>query len=207
MQFKEHDKVTIKISNTDSVTGEIVHVGQLSKHYYVSAGQHSGYYEEHELSALYPLQKNVTYFNVDPLKLHEEQHRTFAEEIEEWAEVANTTTPDSTKAATGSLRFNTGKPQTNEIDPSFILGMGEVLTRSRSKYPAFNWQKDTPFSVPYDSAMRHLMAFQAGDDIDKESQCHHLLHVATNIMFLYYHYNNKSENDDRGFKNKNNKIK
>ena len=98
-----------------------------------------------------------------------------------------------------SQRHNKGKIQTREIDPDFILGIGEVLTKSREKYDAFNWQKDTPFSVPYESLMRHLMAFQKGEEFDKESGCHHLLHIATNVMFLYYHRNN-SKMDDRGFK-------
>lgn len=100
-----------------------------------------------------------------------------------------------------SQRHNKGKIQTREVDPDFILGIGEVLTKSREKYDAFNWQKDTPFSVPYESLMRHLMAFQKGEEIDSESGCHHLLHVATNVMFLYYHRNN-IKMDDRGFKKK-----
>jgi hypothetical protein len=100
-----------------------------------------------------------------------------------------------------SKRYNAGKIQTREVDPDFIMGIGEVLTKSRAKYEAFNWQKDTPFSVPYESLLRHLMAFQKGEELDKESGCHHLLHVATNIMFLYYHRNNVKM-DDRGFKEK-----
>lgn len=99
-----------------------------------------------------------------------------------------------------SLRFNTGKIQTKEIDPDFVLGIGDVLTKSREKYPAFNWCKPTPFSVPYESMMRHLMAFQKGEEFDVESGKHHLLHVATNVMFLYYQLMNHPEMDDRGFK-------
>jgi hypothetical protein len=99
-----------------------------------------------------------------------------------------------------SLRFNEGKVQTREVDPQFILGIAEVLTKSREKYPAFNWQRPTQWSTPYESLMRHLMAFQSGEDFDKESKCHHLLHCATNLMFLYYYYRNQPQNDDRGFK-------
>lgn len=102
-----------------------------------------------------------------------------------------------------SARFNEGKIQTREIDPNFILGIGEVLTKSRAKYEHFNWAKKTNFSVPYESLMRHLMAFQNGEDFDSETQSHHLLHAATNIMFLYYHaINNSEESDDRFFKKK-----
>jgi hypothetical protein len=101
---------------------------------------------------------------------------------------------------TGSLRFNTGKTQTSEIDPSFIIGIGEVLTKSREKYPKANWMRGNDWSVPYESMMRHLMAFQSGEEIDKESGKAHLLHAATNIMFLYYYSQTFPEFDDRLFK-------
>ncbi len=98
-----------------------------------------------------------------------------------------------------SLRFNEGKIQTKEVDPAFILGIGAVLTKSREKYPAFNWQKDTAWSIPYESMMRHLMAFQSGEELDPETKLSHLLHCATNIMFLYYYTQRQPQNDDRGF--------
>lgn len=103
---------------------------------------------------------------------------------------------------TGSLRFNTGKPGSSELDPAFIMGIADVMTKAREKYDRANWAKGNDWSVPYDSMMRHLMAFQAGDDFDKETGKHHLLHAATNIMFLYYYYNNFPELDDRIFKKK-----
>lgn len=128
-----------------------------------------------------------------------------------WILTPDTITPAEAEVVSGPLifdkpeqksaRHNEGKVQLREVDPDFILGIAEVLTKSRAKYDAFNWQKDTPFSVPYESLMRHLMAFQKGEEIDKESGCHHLLHVATNVMFLYYHRNN-TKMDDRGFKKK-----
>ncbi len=194
MQFKEHDKVTIKVSNTDSITGEIVHASEALKHYYVSAGQHSGYYEEHELSA----QQAATYFNVDQFQgmvntVYKAQ--TIKSPLEN-------TPSEPEKATTGSLRYNTGKVQTREIDPSFILGIGEVLTKSREKYPEMNWALPTKLSTPYESLQRHLLQFWSGEDFDKDSGKHHLLHVATNVMFLYYHVMNSPEGDDRAFKKK-----
>lgn len=100
-----------------------------------------------------------------------------------------------------SKRYNSGKVQTREIDPNFILGIGEVLTKSREKYDHFNWCKPTKLSTPYESMMRHIMAFQSGEDFDKETQSHHLLHAATNLMFMYYHItNNPEDSDDRFFK-------
>lgn len=101
-----------------------------------------------------------------------------------------------------SARFNEGKTQLREIDSNFILGIGEVLTQSRGKYDELNWQKDTKFSTPYESAMRHLLAYWSGQDYDNESGKHHLLHAATNLMFLFFHSRNNPHMDDRGFKDK-----
>lgn len=99
-----------------------------------------------------------------------------------------------------SLRLNQGKIQTREIDPAFILGMAKVLTESRSKYPHFNWAKPTKLSTPYESMMRHILAFQQGEDIDPDDGLPHLLKAAVNIMFMNYHVsNNKDYADDRFF--------
>lgn len=103
-------------------------------------------------------------------------------------------------STTGSLRFNSGKSQTNEIDPSFILGMGQVLEKSRQKYPRGNWQKGNNYSVPWDSLQRHLLAWQSGEKCDSESGLPHLHHAALNLMMLAYYEENYPEMDDRLFK-------
>lgn len=98
-------------------------------------------------------------------------------------------------------RKNEGKSQFREVYPKFIEGIAEVMTKSREKYEEGNWMKNTKFSTPYDSLQRHLSSFWSGEDIDNESKCDHLLHCATNLMFLYYHYKeNKEKSDDRLFK-------
>lgn len=99
-----------------------------------------------------------------------------------------------------SARHNSGKTQVRELDPAFIMGLGEVLTASRSKYEEGNWMKETKFSTPYESAMRHLMKFWSGEEFDEETGKHHLLHAATNLMFLYYHTRSGVGIDDRLFK-------
>jgi Domain of unknown function (DUF5664) len=121
------------------------------------------------------------------------------EGVKMYEQLKNGTLPERS-SVTGSLRYNSGKVQTREIDPQFLLGIGEVLTKSRDKYPAFNWTLPTDFSTPYESLMRHLMSFQSGEELDAESGKHHLLHVATNVMFLYYQSQNHPDRDDRGFK-------
>lgn len=99
-----------------------------------------------------------------------------------------------------SLRLNSGKVQTREIDPAFILGIGEVLTKSREKYAEGNWMNETKLSTPYESLQRHLLAFWSGEDVDCETLKSHLLHAATNLMFLHYHLTSGKGIDDRLFK-------
>jgi hypothetical protein len=105
-----------------------------------------------------------------------------------------------TTASTGSLRFNTGKSQTSELDPEFLLGMGRVLEKARQKYPRGNWSLGNNYSVPWDSMMRHLLAWQSGESLDEESGQNHLYHAALNLMMLAHYEQNFPEMDDRIFK-------
>jgi Domain of unknown function (DUF5664) len=99
-----------------------------------------------------------------------------------------------------SQRFNSGKVQLREVNPEFVLGLGQVLTASREKYAEGNWMNETKYSTPYESCMRHIAKFWSGEEIDNETLQHHLLHAATNLMFLHYHLTSGKGIDDRLFK-------
>lgn len=104
------------------------------------------------------------------------------------------------KSPTGSLRKNGGKPQMSNISPQFILDLAALMTKATEKYPVFNWAKGNYMSVPYDSCMRHLLAFNSGENNDPETGLGHLAHAAANIMFMHYYLQNFPEMDDRFFK-------
>jgi hypothetical protein len=107
---------------------------------------------------------------------------------------------------TGSLRKNSGKPQLSYIDPEFLLGMAQVLTIGSKKYSPMNWAKGNYYTVPYDSAMRHIFAFMKGEEFDKESLEHHLYHAAVNLYFMWYYSKHYPELDDRHFKTSENGV-
>lgn len=86
---------------------------------------------------------------------------------------------------TGSLRYNEGKPEVSQLDPSFILDLADLITKSAEKYGRGNYAKGQMFSTPFDSCMRHLLKFQSGEELDSESLKSHLLHAAANVMILY----------------------
>lgn len=94
------------------------------------------------------------------------------------------------------MNFNTINPgrkddqEKNRLDlvePEFIESVGKVLTFGAKKYEPNNWQGvEDAEDRYYAAAMRHLMAYRRGEQIDPESGLSHLEHVACNIMFLLH---------------------
>lgn len=104
-------------------------------------------------------------------------------------------------AATGSLRYNNGKPECHHIHPRFLIALADLMTDSAKKYETYNYMKGQPYSVPYNSLMRHIQAFMDGENKDSESGRSHLLHAAANCLILWvtqeYQIKNHPELDDR----------
>lgn len=102
---------------------------------------------------------------------------------------------------TGSLRYNGDKPGCHHIAPEFIIALADLMSESAKKYARWNYAKGQPFTVPYDSLMRHIHSFMAGEDIDPESGKSHLIHVAANAMIMWvtqeYQLEKFPELDDR----------
>lgn len=67
----------------------------------------------------------------------------------------------------------------------------------KRKYDAHNWRKGLAWSRPLSAAMRHIMAFNDGEDKDPESGLSHLGHAMACIMFLLEFEKTRPELDDR----------
>lgn len=69
-------------------------------------------------------------------------------------------------------------PSFSVIPMTAILVEGQVMALGAAKYGPFNWrEKNVAASVYIDAAMRHLTAFNAGEDNDPESLVSHCGHV------------------------------
>jgi hypothetical protein len=68
---------------------------------------------------------------------------------------------------------------------------------ARGKYPRDNWRKGTEWREFLGSALRHLLAWGDGEDLDRESGLSHLKHAATNIAFLIEYQERGLGTDDR----------
>lgn len=120
--------------------------------------------------------------------------------------VAGTTHPVPNGAGVGDInsnakgsgaRYNAGKADLSLIPLSTLEDEARVWMYGTAKYKAFNWMKGMPWSVPLACALRHLAAFQAGEDIDSESGQSHLAHAMCNLRMLTLYAKTYTEGDDR----------
>lgn len=64
------------------------------------------------------------------------------------------------------------------VPATALLVEGQVMALGASKYGPFNWRDNSvAASVYIDAAMRHIMAWNSGQDMDPESGVSHLGHV------------------------------
>ena len=105
---------------------------------------------------------------------------------------------DVNSDAKGSgARYNTGKADLSLIPLVTLEEEAKVWEYGKQKYAAWNWAKGMNWSVPYACALRHLSAWQRGEEIDPESGQSHLAHVMCNIRMLMLYSKTYKEGDDR----------
>lgn len=105
---------------------------------------------------------------------------------------------DVNSTAKGSgARYNGGKPDLSLIPLSTLEDEARVWGYGKQKYAAWNWAKGMAWSVPLACALRHLAAWQRGEDVDPESGLPHLAHVMCNIRMLTLYSKTYPEGDDR----------
>lgn len=77
------------------------------------------------------------------------------------------------------------KPGMEGLPTAPLFQIGEVMRLGVQKYGLTNWRHDPiSASVYYSAALRHLMTWWDGQDIDPESGQPHLAHVAACMAIL-----------------------
>jgi hypothetical protein len=103
-----------------------------------------------------------------------------------------------TASGTGSaMKFDSDKLPVNLLSTEALNQTAAVLKFGADKYHAHNWRDGFVWSRPLAAAMRHIMAFNDGEDKDPESGLSHLAHAACCIMFLLEFEKTHPELDDR----------
>lgn len=94
----------------------------------------------------------------------------------------------SQTATTGGRKFDGGKPEFGLIPPLALTETARVMTYGAHKYEPDNW-----IHVPdakrryFNAAQRHQWEYRQGEELDSESNLHHIAHAIANLMFLYEH--------------------
>ena len=104
---------------------------------------------------------------------------------------------DGIKAAGTAIKFDTDKLPLNLLSTEAMNQTAAVLKFGAIKYAEHNWRKGFAWSRPLAAAMRHITAFNDGEDTDPESGLSHLAHAACCIMFLLEFEKTHPELDDR----------
>ena len=102
----------------------------------------------------------------------------------------------STEKGSGA-RFNTGKPDYSLIPLCTMEDEAKVWAYGKQKYAAWNWAKGMAWSVPLACLMRHIAAWQKGEELDPESGLPHLAHAMCNLRMLTLYSKTFTEGDDR----------
>ena len=96
-----------------------------------------------------------------------------------------------------ALKFDTDKLPLNLLSTEAMNQTAAVLKFGAQKYAEHNWRAGFIWSRPLAAAMRHLTAFNDGEDKDPESGLSHLAHAACCIMFLLEFEKTHPHLDDR----------
>ncbi len=96
----------------------------------------------------------------------------------------NGSAPASTPTSTGGVKYDQDKVRLDLLPPIALQEIGRVLTFGAQKYGANNWRKGINYTRLIAALMRHMNAYNAGEDIDSESGMSHLAHAGCCIMFL-----------------------
>ncbi len=96
-----------------------------------------------------------------------------------------------------ALKFDQNKLPLNLLSTEAMNQTAAVLKFGAQKYAEHNWRAGFAWSRPLAAAMRHLTAFNDGEDRDPESGLSHLAHAACCIMFLLEFEKTHPHLDDR----------
>lgn len=96
-----------------------------------------------------------------------------------------------------ALKFDDGKLPLHLLSTEAMNQTAAVLAFGAQKYAEHNWRKGFAWSRPLSAAMRHITAFNNGEDRDPESGLSHLAHAACCIMFLLEFEKTHQHLDDR----------
>ncbi len=88
------------------------------------------------------------------------------------------------QSAQAGFKDKENKPNVALLPSLALLETARAMTLGLQTYPVDNWRKGLPWSDIYAAAMRHLLKWHSGKDIDEKSNLLHLSHASSNLLIL-----------------------
>lgn len=106
--------------------------------------------------------------------------------------------PCSMTTLTQGKKNDAGKPDLSLVSSELMVALAEVRAFGATKYPKNNWKLGFKYTRSIAAALRHIMAFKDGEDLDPESGLTHIAHAIASLEHLLHDYKHRrGENDDR----------
>lgn len=99
------------------------------------------------------------------------------------------------------LKADKDKPRYSLIPHEALDAVAKVMTFGAKKYADHNWRNANSWSRYYDAALRHLTAWNRGEDDDLETGMNHLDHAACCVLMLSSLVKSNLGSDDRWIPN------
>jgi hypothetical protein len=81
-------------------------------------------------------------------------------------------------------KFDEGKPPLSLLPRSFLEGVAGTFADGEKKYGRYNYLKGMNWDRMIDAALRHITAFNDGEDYAEDSGKHHIHHAAACLAIL-----------------------
>lgn len=95
------------------------------------------------------------------------------------------------------MKFDGGKAPLGLIPQEFLEQTALVLGYGAEKYRPHGWRLGMEWQRLINAAMRHIQAFNNGEDLDPESGLSHLAHASCCMAFLITYQSQDLGTDDR----------
>ena len=100
--------------------------------------------------------------------------------------------------STEGIKHDAGKAPMDLLSGQMLYEVARVLEFGAAKYARNNWRRGFLYSRLISASMRHIHAFNDGQDSDPETGLSHIAHAICMLMFLLeLHSRQDSELDDR----------
>lgn len=95
------------------------------------------------------------------------------------------------------MKHDDGKEPLNLLSRVWLLGVASVMGFGARKYAAHNWRNGLERSRLISAALRHIIAYNEGEDQDPETGLSHLDHASCCLMFAREMHETRPDLDDR----------